>query len=247
MGWTQKASFQPDQKPRCFGFLPALVSLLCLMDEAQAPALQSNLCHLRQIVCLLWVTTASEEHLAHDENLPVHSSLSWLQMPWVSFKKFPYDISHLQSCENAIHMASKLLQAEFGTVPNRIAVSLLSGGHRGRGGWAAWAERTVPFLKHVEQNIYVHSVYYFREVSLSHTIGIAFGNLHMTRHPTFFLSLVPPEQGLCMLLFFNSILVFCFPSHFPSEEAWGLTYHHTEKQLILCSLSHSFLAEWRLM
>lgn len=101
MGWTQEAPFQPDQKPCCFGFLPALVSLLslCLMDEAQGLALPSNLCHLRQVTCLLWVTMTSEEHLAHDENLRVHSSLSSLQMLW-AFKKFPsYDI-----CPTYSHM-----------------------------------------------------------------------------------------------------------------------------------------------
>lgn len=75
----------------------------------------------------------------------------------------PHYLSHLKPCENTIHM-----QAETGTVPNMIAVSLLSGGHRGRGGWAAWVERTVPFLKHGAIHLCAFNVLSQRSESVPH-------------------------------------------------------------------------------
>ena len=94
------------------------------------------------------------------------------------------------------------------------------------------------------------SVCYIRGVTLSQTMDMAFGNLHMTKSPTFFLSWVSP---LHTVLPSTPSYPFCFPlfptahSHFPFKHAWGLTSHHTEKQLMLCSLSPPFLAKGRLM
>lgn len=107
-------------------------------------------------------------------------------------------------------MASNQLWAEFGTVPNVIAVSSLSGGHRGRGGWAAWVGRTVPFLKHVEL-LCTFSVLPQRSQSVPHSWYCLWKSPH-DQIPKLLPLLGVTEQDLCMLFFLNCILLFCFPS-----------------------------------
>lgn len=143
------------------------------------------------------------------------------------------------------HGFKSTVSKKFGTVPNIwLLCNCCRGGRRGK---------TVPFLTHLEKYMSVYfSVLHQRSDSVP-------GNWNcLWKHPH---DQIPDhlplpgvtEQDLCTLSFlrphstlFASLLLPTRHFHFPSKHARGLTSHHTEKQLTLCSPSPSLLAKWRL-